>query len=157
MRRYKWTVRSYSYGGGRLNKSDMILLLLRSNNAEPIYGKTRLVKMMYIIDRKLESMNLKTNYNFKAHYYGPYSSGLVEDLEKLVKNGLMDCQTLKKGVLTYVYSITQRGLTIINEFIKKSEAKPYLKMVEDVKREYGELPLFTLIDEVYRKYPLPQD
>lgn len=136
-----------------MNKSDLLLLLLWSDNTASIHGKTRLVKLMYIIDKKLELVNLKTNYTFRRHYYGPYSNELIEDLEKLIQKRLVDRQITWKGqVIEHVYSITQEGRKKVDEMIKQNEIKPYLKVIEDVKKEYGNLPLFTLVDEVYRKY-----
>ena len=66
----------------------VILMLLSANNNEPISGKTRLVKLMYILNKELKKIKPDLDlYNFYRHRYGPYSDDLIRDVEELIRKG----------------------------------------------------------------------
>src|SRR5207253_11450822 len=42
-----------------------------------IFGKVRLQKIVYLLD----SLGMRSNYEFEYHHYGPYSAELASDVE----------------------------------------------------------------------------
>lgn len=138
----------------------VLLMLLSANNNEPISGKTRLVKLMYILNKELKKIkpNL-TLYNFYRYRYGPYSDDLIRDIEDLVKKGYishrLDEKVFPQGIyVENVYSITEKGL----KFLKEHETdlplpkEKLMELVNKVKQKYNNAPLYILLRDVYTKY-----
>ena len=88
------------------SSKDILMLLLYAKGAsdkecEPIEGKTRLMKMVFLFDKELRrSVNLRKTIpstalpQFEAYSYGPYSAQVYRDLEFLVELGLIDVTSL---------------------------------------------------------------
>jgi len=84
------------------NCKDLLMALLYAKGHtgkqhEPIIGKTRLMKMVFLFDKEIRSkFNLKKTIpvsalpKFDPCDYGPFSSQVYEDLEFLVEIGLVD-------------------------------------------------------------------
>jgi len=138
-----------------------ILMLLSANNNEPISGKTRLVKLMYILNKEVKKINPNLElYKFYRHLYGPYSDDLIKDLEDLIKEGLVHHrvnETVFPNGGVYVeneYSITEKGL----EFLKRHETglplakEKLMELINKIKQKYNKAPLYILIKDVYSKY-----
>jgi len=89
------------------NSKDLILLLLyakgyRSKQCEPIAGKTRLMKMIFLFDKELKKkFNLVKTVSdeafpdFTAYDYGPYSEQVYIDLKFLVDLGFVKVKKVK--------------------------------------------------------------
>jgi len=90
----------------KLNRKDLLLLLLFSpgssgEEAEPIDGRTRLMKLLFLlqfqvdfpVDKILES---KSKYEFQPYHYGPFTKDVYNDLEFLENVGLIEFYT--KGI-----------------------------------------------------------
>ena len=84
----------------KFNRKDLLLLLLFSQGqseeeAEPIEGRTRLMKLLFLlqfqkefpVDKILES---HSKYEFQAYHYGPFTKDVFNDLEFLENVGLID-------------------------------------------------------------------
>lgn len=86
------------------NSKDLIMLLLAAKGAsaqpyEPISGRTRLMKMLFLFDKELKVEFKKMNSQafdegalpkFEAYDYGPFSSEVYSDLEWLVNMKFVD-------------------------------------------------------------------
>lgn len=144
-----------------MDKSLLILLLLFCKDKEPVYGKTRLIKLMYIAKRKTEYFGLPIDfYDFDKYYYGPFCKTLLNDLDALIKKGYVKHEMKLHGhpfgfYEENVYEITDEGMHFLENIFKKI---PYLDKLtiifEGVKKKYNNMPLFMLIHEVYTKYPM---
>jgi len=143
-------------------KQLFILWLLNSNNCEPIRGKTRFVKLMHIINEILKSKDAELSvYSFYSHHYGPYSDEFVEDVERMIKEGLIGHRidyipiTDFGGYLENVYWISEEGKKRLAKL--SDELNPpnwVLDIVQETKSKYNKIPLSALIREVYLKYPI---
>jgi uncharacterized protein YwgA len=145
-----------------MNKSYLLLLLLSSKNSESIRGKTRLMKLMYIIKNELKKVDSSVDfYGFYKHYFGPYSGSILKDLNLLIRRGLVHHNMLKYahpyGIYEEnIYEITEEGRKAIKEKRKELPSIDKISIVfEKVKEKYNNMPLFMLIHEVYTKYPIP--
>ena len=139
----------------------MLLSILSVSNRTPVQGKTRLMKLMYIASVELKKENKDIDfYEFRRHYYGPYSDEIVHDLETLAAEGF-----IRHKIVAYenpygvyeenIYQITQRGIEVLER--KRSRISlDILRLIERVKAKYNNLPLTMLIQEVYTKYALPK-
>jgi len=89
------------------NSKDLILLLLYANGfkgkqCEPIIGKTRLMKMIFLFDKELKKkFNLAKTISdeafpdFTAYDYGPYSEQVYIDIEFLVDLNFVKVKKVK--------------------------------------------------------------
>lgn len=142
-----------------LNKTDLLLLLLATDEGEPVRGKTRLVKLLYITSKKLKGTI--PVYEFRWHHYGPFSNEIVDDLEYLAQQGLIthseEVRVSPYGFyIENVYSITKEGERVLRG---KRSSKSFGKasnIAFKVKEKYNHIPLSMLIHEVYVKYPLKE-
>lgn len=74
-----------------IDHKDLLLSFLYSpgqteKRNEPIFGRTRIMKMMFLFKEEMLNDFLENNENanmpdFKAYYYGPYSDQVAEDLK----------------------------------------------------------------------------
>jgi hypothetical protein len=81
-----------------LSGKDIILMLLYcpgidKENNEPIVGRTKLTKMMFLFEKEVCGDLLKgikvTLPVFEPYHFGPFSKGLFEDLSFLLSIGLI--------------------------------------------------------------------
>ena len=79
------------------NRKDVILLLLAlpgrtGRQFEPIAGRTRLMKLLYLLDKEAaigKRLDLPSFYSFEAYHYGPFSKDVFDDIEFLRNVGLV--------------------------------------------------------------------
>jgi uncharacterized protein YwgA len=142
-----------------VNKPLFLLQMLLCNEQKPVRGKTRLMKIMYITKKELLKLApLLEFYAFRKHYYGPHSDELAEDIEKLVKNGLVEhkVELISNVYEENIYKITAKGIETLKNV--SSEELQVLstvaRVMEKVKREFNDMPLSFLITEIYAKYPI---
>lgn len=99
---------SSSKGSGtskNFNSKDVIMLLLAARGhanceAEPIMGRVRLMKMVFLFEKEIkpalrkDSVNLE-DIEFMALHYGPYSAKVYDDLNFLEQLGFIRCNPLQ--------------------------------------------------------------
>jgi len=91
----------------KLSGKHILLLLLYSpgetpNYNEPIIGRTRIMKMMFLFDKKVKKEILKDSNielisfpEFFAWNYGPFSKDVFNDLEFFINNGFIEGNPLQ--------------------------------------------------------------
>jgi uncharacterized protein YwgA len=134
-----------------LKSSDFLLFVLSS--AGEIKGKTRLFKIVYIIEEECKKLkiNLDCFYKFRPYYYGPYSEELESDLNYLVQEGFVEhSRIVTLGVEENLYRITQKGADHVKSTILPSTI---LSIINKVVEKYKDYPLAWLLKDVYEKYP----
>ncbi len=170
------------------NRKDILLLLLYApgatgDDAEPIDGRTRLMKLLYILHRQLElehRLGIEKPYSFEAYHYGPFSKDLYDDLEFLANVGLVistpkglagpfdqreeervvaDTSIGESGddaSLLYEegrFRLTQKGIDFVRTRLLPNVPDQIMRAISNTKAELGSLSLTTLLRYVYSKYP----
>lgn len=79
---------------GTGDRADWLVRLLYapndSGNRPPMYGRTRMMKAAFLVDRKLkENFGKVTDFDFEAGKYGPFDRGVYEALEHLEQQGYL--------------------------------------------------------------------
>ena len=141
-----------------LVRTTLPLLLTFANDGEPIEGRTRFQKMIFLL---LERAKFFTNrYDFAPHDYGPYSQELQSDIDYLIKEGYVieERKTREEGKIKYAYSITKNGTAfanriLSNEQLNKFQFSKILELSNEVKDKINHKDLFLLLSEIYDKYP----
>lgn len=135
------------------------LMLTFVNNKEPIGGRTRFQKMVFLLSQ--HARFFKNKYDFIPHDYGPYSQELQNDIDYLIKEGFLteDRRTIEGGKIKYEYSITTKGESFVNGILsnkklnKKFQFSLVSKLSDEIKNELNHQDLYSLLSEIYQEYP----
>jgi len=136
----------------KLPRGIYLLFLLNANNGEPVKGKTRLEKLMFLISKEIldkpgRRITLR-DYTFRADKFGPFTEEVYDDAETLNEIGLAkwtdDMETIQ---------ITDRGVSLINNIKNKLNIPHSLIIdIERLKRKYNNIKLKELLTYVYKNY-----
>lgn len=135
------------------------LALMYAGDGEPIEGRTRLQKLVFLMQKRLEEAGedpLQTDdYEFIPYDYGPFSKELYDDIDKTMARGMVEGreEDLGEDKVKYDYEIQEDGEQWVRDQLAKEEAQRVLRLAEEIKDEYGDVYLSDLIDEVYSRYP----
>jgi uncharacterized protein YwgA len=143
----------------RISRSDMLLLLLyaegTTEKTEPIGGKTRLQKEIFLSQKCLQEAGIKTRYSFKPYKFGPYSIELYDDIEYMQYQGVIIVQKFNlgdKGIFCE-FSITEKGKREIEEKIENNGLQDALIILSELKKEYNKMNIVDLVELTHRLYP----
>lgn len=170
------------------NRKDILLLLLympgeKGEIAEPISGRTRLMKLLFLLQRDKgidKALNIKNYYQYEAYDYGPFSKDVFEDLQFLRNVGLIETNSEdKRSVIeewedylltlesalesegddfepTYLeesFTLTNKGIEFVEERLLPNLDEEIKGRINSVKEIEGALSLTSLLRYVYNKYP----
>lgn len=135
------------------------LALMYVNDKEPIEGRTRLQKMVFLMQQELaersQSPVQSDKYEFVPYDYGPFSKELYDDLDSMIAQDFIEDaeEELGQGKIKYDYYIESEGADFVQAQEKSDNARMILELARKIKDEYNNMRLSDLIDEVYSKYP----
>lgn len=133
------------------------LVLLGVGDEAPVEGRTRLQKLMFLIQQRLEDQGgaIKWGYSFEPYDYGPFAKALYDDLDELQRRSLVKERErcLDDDVIQYDYVLTKDGGEYVREKLDNSHFDSLTITAESVKDEFNDMPLQQLIDYVYTEYP----
>ena len=137
--------------GGPRNTADLPVILL--GILGNIKYKTRLEKLAFLCEMEIFK-SCKWYDDWKPYMYGPFSLKLLEDMDRLEKDGLVGIHTVKDpfGHDTKEYLLTESGRHKFNELIA-----PYVKECRQIRESLSKYNMFAsnmpLLRKVYNKYP----
>lgn len=135
------------------------MALMYAGDQEPIEGRTRLQKMVFLVQQRMyseEDEYLESeDYEFIPYDYGPFSKELYDDLDTLIEKRMAASQEeeLDSGKVKYDYEIESAGKEFVETQLSTEEAQKILQIARDVKIEYNDMLLSDLIDDVYSQFP----
>jgi DNA polymerase len=140
----------------QLSRLDILLILVRNGShggSEGLRDKTRLQKLLFLVQKELMNRGYKARYAFRPYKYGPFSQELYTDLEWLRMNNLVEVRTdfdQKTGVTTE-FVITNEGR---NRLCNLNSASLQIidETVKTVVEKYNHLSTARLVDLVHEKY-----
>lgn len=143
------------------DRAEWILRLLYApdsygRNNTPLYGKTRLQKAAFLLDRKLEEkFDVETGFNFKPDKYGPFDKDIYSAVTLLENQGHLSVKEPAEHDEKYdlvQYQLTDEGEEIAEEkFTELPEAQQ--ELVIWVKNKHALQRLGRLLTYVYNEYP----
>lgn len=148
-----------------LRRQLLPLALMYAHHKEPIEGRTRLQKMIFLLQKKFEEeegeLPISDKYRFTPYDYGPFSQPLYADLDELrgkddVGEGLINerSATFDQGKIKYQYVLTRTGISFIeDELADDPTFREILDVAEEIKEEFNHLSLQEVIERVYSEYP----
>lgn len=136
-----------------------------------IKGKTRFQKLAFLADQRLEQKGIDP-YDFIPYDYGPFSKGLMDEIDYLKEEGLIEVSKSRTygGDIRYDYKLTRVGkkrcdknfpdpdsvddLTMIGEATEDEDHLQELYRISlDIVNKFNDIPISNLIDYVYTEYP----
>ncbi|MGZ4929191.1 MAG: type II toxin-antitoxin system antitoxin SocA domain-containing protein [Halobacteriota archaeon] len=105
-------------------------------------GKTKIQKLVYLIESELAERSVKTfDYNFERNHFGPFAREINDDLKELVACDVLTTKIIHKSRrrTANIYEVTENG----REIVEGCQA-----LFEDNKE------LIDEIDKVLQKYDL---
>lgn len=135
------------------------LLLLNANEGESVKGRTRLQKLIFLIQQRLEEEGdtVEWGYHFRPYDYGPFAKGIYDDIEQLHRRGFViekeDRLDQEDDVIQYDYELTDEGKKALWQYAGRETLSEVKGMTEQVKEQFNSIHLQELIDYVYTEYP----
>jgi uncharacterized protein YwgA len=132
------------------------LALLNAKEGQEIEGRTRLQKMVFLIQQETEdaSESLPGTYNYVPYDYGPFARDLYDDLDRLKDKGVIveEQEEMADGIIKYNYRLGPNAESYFENH-PQSKIQEVQTRAEDVKKKFNNKSLAELIDLVYSKYP----
>jgi uncharacterized protein YwgA len=143
-----------------MHKRLLPLALAYAGDKTPIDGRTRLQKMVFVMQQELgESDQLREDqgYEFFAYDYGPFSKELAEAIDQMIEAGLLSEEEVEyddEGNVKYLYELRPEGQDIVEKELGQESVRDVFKQAQRIKQRFNdELSLPEVIDEVYAEYP----
>lgn len=136
-------------------RQQITLRLLAADGAEPVEGRTRLQKLLFLIQMRADEMDMELfdMYDFIAYDYGPFSKNIYDDIEYLDQRGFLreTPKQLDDGVIKYDYEITPKGKKYLRSEVEQSS--DIIGLINSVKSDFNDADLKNFIEYVYSEYP----
>ena len=132
---------------------DVLLMLLYARRDKPIYGRTMLMKQVFLLfEEILKKYDLKVqNPKFVPYYYGPYSFTVAKVAEDLAFAGYIRIEG-KKNTRKERFMITEQGIREIEEKWKKL-SENLKKEIENHRIAWDQMGTDGILKYVYTYYP----
>jgi hypothetical protein len=140
---------------------DVLLLLLYAAGKtgqpnESIFGRTRLQKEMFFVQRKLKELyQIKGLYQFRPYFHGPFSRELYNDFDWLELEGktCKEVGRLSDGSAYEIFKLTAKGIDEARAKMQDPELKKIYNVITEIKKNYNKRKVSSLVDEVHTSYP----
>lgn len=138
------------------NRPEWILRLLyapvKGRRALPIIGTTRLMKGVFLVDRKLaEEYGVETDFEFRAEKYGPMDEKVQEALSRLESDGLVVSESSQRFDGTR-YDLTEEGERVAKQRFDELDSEQR-ELLGWIKGQHVLRSLPKLLSFVYNQYP----
>lgn len=138
----------------------MLLLLLYApgpsgQECEPIRGKTRLQKEVFLTQKSLRDAGIFTSYPFRPYKLGPYSKELYDDIEWMEYEGVVEVARLNLGEygICAEYRITEEGRREIEGKIERQDLNRAYEIAREMKNRFNTINLVELVRLTHTLYP----
>lgn len=130
------------------------LALLRASGGQDIRGRTRLQKMVFLIQQQFgDKEELPGEYSYVPYDYGPFAKKLYDDLDFLEERRVItENRVTMDDKVVYYYSLGPNAEEYLNNW-SSDEVDRVLEMAEHIKNQFNDVPLPNLLDYVYGEYP----
>lgn len=142
----------------RLSRLDILLLLLKRGSDDIsegfIRGKTRLQKLLFLMQDELKNRGYKAKFAFRPYLYGPYSRELYTDIEWLRMNKLIEVKTdfsEEVGIVTD-FIITEEGKQRLIVAMDSEISKNIDEIAKGVIEKYSQMSVTQLVEFVHKKF-----
>lgn len=138
----------------RLSRLDILLLLLKTCSQGMVRGKTKLQKLLFLVQHELKKRGYKSKYAFRPYLYGPYSREIYTDIDWLRMNGLIELKTNVNeniGFLTE-FTITEKGRQKLIGLKQIPIFEEIGEIIKDIVGKYNKMGLAKLLEFVHEEF-----
>lgn len=130
------------------------LTLLHASEGQDIRGRTRLQKMVFLIQQQFgDTDELPGEYTYIPYDYGPFAKKLYDDLDFLEERDVItENRVTMDDKVVYYYSLGPNADEYLSNW-SSNEVDRVLNMAEHIKGDFNDEPLPSLLDYVYSEYP----
>ena len=152
---------SQQYREGVGDRTEWLLRLLYAPDRHgkeniPLFGRTRLMKAAFLIDRKFEeNFDRQTDFDFEPHKYGPFDKGVLDAIEQLANEDLVIITEPSNHHESYdlvKYELTKtgakQGRSLYTELRQNEQ-----RLIRWIKNERAMQKMGRLLTSVYNEYP----
>ncbi|MFX4237467.1 hypothetical protein ACOL20_04010 [Aliarcobacter butzleri] len=152
---------------GKFTHKDILVLLLYTDNATPIIGKTRIQKIVYLYEEELHKQigwdkkvvtKESSLFGFYPHYFGPFSDNLPIYLDELIAFNIIEQEIIKNNSSpnkpVTKYTITNLGINYVESKLLKYIDSIKIDLLSEFKIKYNNMIRDDLLHYVYNKYEL---
>ncbi len=130
-----------------------ILALLYSKGindkiAEPIYGKTVLVKLLFLLWKNKITIKKFNEFSFEPYNYGPYDDRIDLALDELSLRSFVSIGSERPPSI----KLTQKGLSTAKS-VWETLTEEEQAVVHDLKKTFGAMSVMRLLKYIYAAYP----
>ena len=138
-------------------RPDVLLLLLKV--AGPIWGKTRLQKLLFLVAKETSVPTMVPQFfQHYAYNFGPFDHVVNHDIAQLCNAAVVSvnappAQMKPEHSVDAVFSLTDRGTKFADALARSPEGKKVVQELRDIATKYARLKLRDLVKYVYTTYP----
>lgn len=136
-------------------KEDFLLAILYFGKA--VYGKTKLQKLAFLVQREMEGTPFDGVFDFQPYYYGPFTPEIYDVVENVEKRNFISVQERraeKEGDVVHAhdYELTSQGEERARDFVESlpSDQREQLRKLVET---YNFRSLAKLLEYTYEEYP----
>jgi len=139
-----------------INRELLPIALLQANDGEKVDGRTRMQKLVFLIQEEFEDADrqLPGTYTYVPYDYGPFARSLYDDLDRLKKESVIEEKKteMADGTIKYEYELTDQASDYLSQ-VPKQKLQRTLELAEQIKSDFNDTRLPKLLDYVYSEYP----
>jgi uracil-DNA glycosylase family 4 len=141
-----------------LSRLDVLLAIIQKSFSDGfqgvVGGKTRLQKLVFLVENELKKQGYKPKYSFRPYLHGPYSRELYTDIEWLRMQKMLDVKTSfhdNSGFMTD-FIITETGKKRLKN-IENLQTLNFVNTATDIiLQKYGEMGIGELVETVHKEF-----
>lgn len=130
--------------------SDVLLILLYADKDNPLVGKIRQMKEVFLTLMELQALKAES-VQFKMNRYGPYSTEVVETIDNLLFTNYITSSGTKNQT-GFGIQITKKGALRIGSIFEKLPEKTK-NLLRNKRNEWDTLTRDGIMRYVYTHYP----
>jgi uncharacterized protein YwgA len=138
----------------QVNKRELLPLTLLAAADGEISGRTRMQKLAFLLDE--EELDDEDFYKFVKYDYGPFSKQLLNDLDRLEREGVIEEEESKtfSGNRRYDYRLSDEFADSVERLAETDdEVAEIVETARQVVREHNDKSIRALVEHVYDKHP----
>jgi uncharacterized protein YwgA len=139
--------------------ADILLMLLYAPGPsgkvnEPIRGKTRLQKELFLAQKQLQDEGVSRPFSFMPYDMGPYSKELYNTIDWLIHKGMiMEQQKITNYGIYREYTLTKKGVKEVEDRVRRPELNKIFNVIQIIKQKYNQMDLTQLVELTHLLYP----
>lgn len=130
---------------------ERLLLFLALDGAPEGLDPIRLQKGMFLFAQDQVSHE-DERYRFVPYNYGPMSTQIYKDLERLESEGHIEAISVE-GQSWARYVATEKGLIQARDLLRQEQSEEVARHLHAIKQEVVSKTFSALLDDVYDRYP----